>query len=59
VLNVVELKEPSYTGAYLYYELVKVTDFYDITKAIFTITHDNTTPNDLMLKELESIVETQ
>jgi hypothetical protein len=58
VLNVVELKEPSYTGAYLYYELVKVTDFYDIIKVIFTITHDNVTLNDLMLKELKSIVET-
>ena len=58
MLNVVELKEPSYTGAYLCYKLVKVTDFYDITKVIFTITHDNASPNDLMLKELKSIVET-
>lgn len=57
VLDVIELTEASHSGEYFCNELVKVTDFFDITKAIFTITHDNTTANDVMVQDFEAEVQ--
>jgi len=36
---------------------LQVTDDFDITPAIFTVTHDNASPNNTMLKELEAVSE--
>lgn len=57
VLDVIELTEPSHSGEYICNELIKVTDFFDITKAVFTITHDNATANDILVHEFESQVQ--
>jgi hypothetical protein len=57
VLDIIELIEPIHSGHYLCEELLKVTDYYDITKAVFTITHDNAGPNDTLLREFEAKVE--
>jgi hypothetical protein len=38
ILNVIELSELVHSGVYMCQELIKVTDFFEITMAIFTAT---------------------
>ena len=54
VLDVIELKEPIHSREYLCEMLVKITDSLGITHAIFTVTQDNASPNDVMLSNFES-----
>jgi hypothetical protein len=49
-----ELLEPIHSSEYLAEKLVEITDSLGITGAIFTITQDNATPNDVMLREFEA-----
>jgi hypothetical protein len=49
-----ELKEPIHSRKYLCEMLVKITDSLDITHAIFTVTQDNASANNVMLSEFES-----
>jgi hypothetical protein len=49
VLDLMKLLEPIHSGEYLAEKLVEITDSLGITGAIFTITRDNATPNDVML----------
>jgi hypothetical protein len=37
ILDVIELKEPVHSGEYICEELLKITDFYSITMAVFTV----------------------
>ena len=53
ILDVIELLEPIHSGVYMCEELIKVTDYFDLTLAVFTISHDNARPNDSLLKEFE------
>ena len=55
VLDVAHLSEPIHTGEYLAEKLLEVTDSYGVTKAIFTVTRDNTSVNTVMLKKLKSV----
>ncbi len=57
VLDVVELLDPIHSSTYLYTELTKITDTFDITKAIISITHDNASVNDALLDEFKVIAE--
>ncbi len=57
MLDVVELLDPIHSSTYLCTELTKITDTFDITKAIISITHDNTFINEVLLDEFEVIVE--
>jgi hypothetical protein len=50
----VELKEPIHSREYLAEELLKITDSFQLTKAIFTVTRDNASSNDVMLANFES-----
>jgi hypothetical protein len=59
VLDIMELKEPIHSGEYLCEMLVKITDSFDITHAIFTVTRDNASANDVMLSNFESEAYTQ
>jgi hypothetical protein len=54
-----ELQEPIHSKEYLSKMLVKITDSFSITHSIFTITRDNTTPNDVMLSNFKSKVYSQ
>lgn len=56
VLDCRELTEPVHSGQYLCRELLAVLDEYDITKALFTVTRDNASPNTVMLEELEKAI---
>ena len=38
ILDIIELENPSYTGLYLAQELIKVTDTYNITKVVISVT---------------------
>ena len=49
-----ELKEPIHSREYLCKMLVKITDSLGITYAIFTVTRDNASLNDVMLSNFES-----
>jgi hypothetical protein len=49
LLDVVHLKDPVYSREYLAEQLLSVTNDFNITKYIFTITQDNASPNNLML----------
>jgi hypothetical protein len=59
ILDIIELENPSYTGLYLAQELIKVTDAYDITKAVISVTRDNATTNDTLLSEYQEMVQLQ
>jgi hypothetical protein len=49
-----ELKEPIHSREYLCEMLTKITDFLNITHAVFTVTWDNESANDVMLSQFES-----
>ena len=51
-----ELKEPIYSREYLAKELLKITNSFQLTKAIFTMTCDNASSNDIILTNFESDV---
>jgi hypothetical protein len=51
--NLIHLKEPIHSGEYLADLLRTVTDDFDITSAVFTITRDNASSNSVMLEEFE------
>jgi hypothetical protein len=57
LLNILEITEPVYLGAYLYKKLIEVTDRLGITYAIMLVTRDNIKPNDLMLNDFEAVVQ--
>ena len=44
-----------HSGEYLVEQLLQVTDDFDITPAIFTVTCNNASLNNTMLKKLEAI----
>jgi hypothetical protein len=58
-LDVVYLKDPLHSGEYIAEQLLSVTDDFNITEYIFTITRDNATPNDSMLDVFEEIAREQ
>lgn len=55
ILDIVELTNPVHSGVYLAQEVVKATDFFNITHSIVAITHDNASVNDVLLKEFQAI----
>ena len=55
VLDIVELTNPVYSGAYLAKELIKATDSFNITQSIVAITHDNASVNDVLSQEFQDI----
>jgi hypothetical protein len=57
LLDIVRLSNPIHSGVYLAEVLCEVTDWYNITKAIISITRDNAGTNDTILDELETLVE--
>jgi hypothetical protein len=57
ILDVLELLEPVHSGVYMCQELIKVTDFFEITMAIFTVSHDNAKPNTTLVREFQAAVE--
>jgi len=59
VLDVLYLKEPIHSGDYLARALLGITDEYGISDAIHTITRDNASANDLLLRTYESLVATR
>jgi hypothetical protein len=54
LLDIIELIDPVHSGEYLAEKLSEVTDSLKITKAVFTITRDNASLNNTMLKEFEA-----
>jgi len=56
-LDIMELTNPSHTGAYLCKQLLRALDSFGITKACMAITRDNASVNDVMLKELQAQIE--
>jgi hypothetical protein len=48
------LKESIHSGEYLIEELVDITNNFNITTVVFTITRDNASSNDVMLAEFEA-----
>ena len=56
ILDIIKLKNPSYTSLYLAQELIKVTDVYNITKAVISVTQDNATTNDTLLSKYQEMV---
>ena len=56
VLNILYLKEPVHSRDYLAQALRIVTDNYSISNAIHTVTRDNASSNDLLLRTYESLV---
>jgi hypothetical protein len=56
---VVHLKDPVHSREYLVEQLLSVTNDFNITEYIFTITRDNASPNDSMLDQFEETVEEQ
>jgi hypothetical protein len=54
LLDIIELTDPSHSGAYLCKKLLEVTDRLGISYAIISVTRDNAAPNDTMLHEVEA-----
>jgi hypothetical protein len=59
LLDILEIPEPVHSGAYLCQKLVEVTNRFEITCAIISVTRDNAKPNDTMLEEYEAAVADQ
>lgn len=59
LLDIVQLKDPIHSGEYLAEQLLSVTDDFNITEYIFTVTRDNARPNDVMLDTLEAVADQQ
>ena len=49
LFDIVHLKEPVHSGEYLAEQLLSVTNDFNITEYIFTVTQDNASPNHTML----------
>jgi hypothetical protein len=54
LLDIIELIDPVHSREYLAEKLSKITDSLKITKAVFTITRDNASPNNTMLNDFEA-----
>lgn len=54
MLDLVHLSEPIHSGEYLARILFAVTEDFEITKGLFTVTRDNASTNTKMLKLFES-----
>jgi len=57
ILEALELQDPIYSGAYMAQLLLQVTDDFGITNAIFTVTRNNASPNNVMLDGFKAEVE--
>ena len=53
LLDVVHLKDPIHSGEYLAEQLLSITNNFNITEYIFTITQDNASLNNSMLDLFE------
>jgi hypothetical protein len=58
-LDIVHLKDLIHFKEYLAEQLLSVTNDFNITKYVFTITRDNATPNNLMLDLFEETAKEQ
>jgi hypothetical protein len=56
LLDIIELSEPVHDGYYFCTKLLEVTNRLGITCAVIFITRDNTSPNNKMFNEFESII---
>jgi hypothetical protein len=56
LLDIIQLTDPVHSREYLAEKLSKITNSLKITKAVFTITQDNASPNNTMLNEFEAAV---
>lgn len=54
-MDVVPLLEPILSGEYKAKSLLMVTNSFDISRAVHTVTRDNATPSTVMLKEFEAV----
>jgi hypothetical protein len=59
LLDIVYLKDPIYSGKYFAEQLLLVTNNFNITEYIFTVTRDNIKPNNIMLDNLEATADQQ
>jgi hypothetical protein len=59
LLDIVHLKEPTHSGEYLAEQLLSVTNNFNITEYIFTVTQDNASPNHSMLDQIEATARDQ
>jgi hypothetical protein len=59
LLNILEIDELVYSGAYLCRKLVEVTDRLGISCAIMSVTRDNAKPNDSMLNDFKDLIQEQ
>jgi len=58
-LDIVHLKDPIHSGEYLVEQLLSVTNDFNITEYIFTITRDNATLVNSMLNLFEETAKEQ
>lgn len=56
LLDIIELTDAVHNGPYLAKKLLEVTDRFQITSSVISITRDNAAPNDVMLAEFEAEV---
>jgi hypothetical protein len=56
LLNITKLLKAVYNKAYLYKNLLKVTNKLKITCAILSVTRDNIAPNNIILAEFKAII---
>jgi hypothetical protein len=56
LLDIIKLSELIYNGYYFCMKLLEVTNRLGITCVVIFITRDNTSPNNKMFNEFESIV---
>lgn len=57
LLDIIELEEAVHNGEYLCKKLLEVTDRFNVTNSIISITRDNASPNNSMLDEFEAVVQ--
>ena len=55
-MDIIELTDAVHNGPYLAKKLLEVTDRFQITSSVTSITRDNAAPNDVMLAEFEAEV---
>jgi hypothetical protein len=56
LLDIIKLKEAVYNSVYLCDRLIAVTDSFNITNSIVSITRDNASPNNVMLDKFKARV---
>lgn len=49
-----ELTEPVHSREHLAYRLIDITDYFEVTGSVFTISRDNASSNDVILREFEA-----